>query len=88
MNRVLIVIALCAAAIVFWWAAARFVDRRVISKVVIINQTTYSDEYVVHMVYRYLLGNSRNIFNDLGFYVTESVGKVNPNCRVFRIYEK
>ena len=89
MNTLLLFIALVAIAFVCWVCAYRFVrDNRVISKVIIKNNTTYTDGFILQAVYRFLLNPCDKRVLNLKIEIKETTLRPDSNIREFTVIER
>lgn len=66
----------------------RAYDDSVVSRITIINLTSYDDGYISHLVSRYIREGKKSLFDDLSVKIVEERRSPESNCRVFRIYKK
>ncbi len=89
MNNFFLFLAIIAVVIIIWVCAYRFVsDNRVISKIVIKNNTSYSDAFVLQAVYRFLLNPRDKRVTALHFEIEETTLRPDSNIREFTIRER
>ena len=89
MNNFFLFLAIIAVVIIIWVCAYRFVsDNRVISKIIIKNNTSYSDTYVLQAVYRFLLNPRDKRVTALHFEIEETTFRPDSNVREFTVVEK
>ena len=89
MNSLFLFLAIIAVAVIIWVCAYRFVsDNRVISKIVIKNNTSYSDAFVLQAVYRFLLNPRDKRVTALHFEIEETTFRPDSNIREFTVRER
>jgi len=83
-----IIVLVCAFLLILAGVIYRAYDDSVVSRITIINLTSYDDGYISHLVSRYIREGKKSLFDDLSVKIVEERRSPDSNCRVFRIYKK
>jgi hypothetical protein len=83
-----IIVIACIFLLIVVGVIYRAYDDSVVSRITIINLTSYDDGYISHLISRYIREGKKCLFDDLNVKIVEERRSPESNCRVFRIYKK